>query len=392
MNDTFDRLIDRRNTGSCKWESAPSECVNNGCFPMTVADMEFAIAEPIQRALKDAVSHAICGYTEVDDAYFNALSSFMKRRHNFEVKRENLICTSGVVPAFGIIIRALTNPDDGIIVQPPVYTPFFNAIKLNGRNILENPLVVKDGHYEINFDQLDELCKNGAKMLMLCSPHNPVGRTWTRDELMQVGEICKKHSVVILCDEIHNDIVYKGSDHTVLATLPGMRDITITCTAMSKTFNLAGLMLSNIFIFNKEMYDKVNRRIDIDSSRCIPYFGRAASIAAFSECDEWLDSLLVYLSENFKFCYNFIENNIPEMKCTKADSTYLLWLDCRALGLSDDDLTEFFAKRAKTPVNSGASFGTGGSGFVRLNIALPRKELENALHRISDAVDKYIRR
>ena len=382
---SFDVLTDRRNTGSCKWEAYAHLTKDGDCIPLTVADMELPIAEPIKAALVAAAQHGICGYTQVDELYLNALTGFMKRHHGLEITEKNLICTSGIVPAFGIVLRALTQKGDGIIVQPPVYTPFFDAIRANERVILENPLLFDGKEYRMDYAGLEELCKSGAKLLMLCSPHNPVGRVWTREELQMTGDICKKYGVVILCDEIHNDMALE-STHTALATLPGMKDIVITCTAMSKTFNLAGLMLSNIFIFNEDMYKKVDRQLGLDGSHCIPYFGRAASIAAFSECDEWIEELKDYLRGNFELCYNYIAENMPNLECIRAEGTYLLWVNCKKLGLSDKELLKRFEEE-KVPVNPGTMFGTGGSGFVRINVAMPRESLMIALEKIKKAVN-----
>ena len=376
----FDSFIDRRNTGACKWEPFRDIYGDGDMIPMTVADMEMPTAEPIRRALIKAAQHGLCGYTEPDKIYVDALSGFLSRRHGLCVTKDNLVCTSGIVPAFGILIRALTNSGDTIILQPPVYTPFFDAIRGNDRNIAENPLILDNGTYRMDYEGLEKLCESGAKLLMLCSPHNPVGRVWTEDELKRAGEICRRYNVIIICDEIHNDIVF-GRRHTSLATLDGMKDITITCTAMSKTFNLAGLMLSNIVIYNKDIYDKVYMQVGKDGSYCIPYFGRAAAIAAFTECDEWIDGLNSHIKVSFEICRNFFENNIPAVKPVKAEGTYLMWLDVRALNACEDELLRRF-RDAKIPVCGGKSFGTGGEGFIRINIALPRRELMIALERM----------
>lgn len=386
MKMDFDKIVDRRNTGSCKWQAMPKNLADEGIIPFTVADMEIETPQPVKDALHAAAEHGICGYTEVDDAYFNALSGFMQRRHGFGITRECLLCTTGIVPAFGIVLRALTNEGDGIIVQPPVYPQFFHAVNSNDRKIIENPLLFDGEHYEIDFTGLEEACKSGAKMLLFCSPHNPVGRVWTKDELTHVYQICKKYNVIILCDEIHNDILFNDTKHTVFADIESAKDILITCMAMSKTFNLAGLMFSNLFVFNKQMRDKIENEMTKCGMHCISYFGRAAGIAAFNECDSWVDELVKYIDGNFNLCYDFISNNIPELKCIKAQGTYVLWLDCRELGLNDKQLTDFFMDEAKMPVNGGAMFGTGGEGFVRINIAVPKEELKKALMRLSNAV------
>ena len=381
----FDELRDRRHTGSCKFEAYRELTDETGCIPLTIADMEMPTAQPIISALIRAAEHGICGYTEADEVYINALSGFMERRHGLHIEKDNLICTGGIVPALGIIIRALTSEGDGIIVQPPVYTPFFNAININSRKPIENPLIFNGEKYVMDYEHLEKCCISGAKMLILCSPHNPVGRVWTYDELAQACEICKKHNVLIVCDEIHNDIILGNNKHISAVNLPGMKDSVITCTAMSKTFNLAGLMLSNIFAFNREIHKKLETQLMRDGSHCIPYFGRAAAIAAFTECDEWIDALKEYIRTIFELCYEFFEKRLNHIKCIHADGTYLLWVDCRALGLSDDELLQRFID-ALVPVNPGAMFGTGGSGFVRVNIAMPKSELEKALVRMEKAL------
>lgn len=379
---SFDTFIDRRNTGACKWEPFSDIYGDGDLIPMTVADMEMPVAEPIRKALVRAAEHGICGYTEPDKAYMDALSGFLTRRHGLSVTRDQLVCTMGIVPAFGILIRALTEKGDKIILQPPVYTPFFDAVKMNDRVVAENPLIFDGDTYHMNYTELEQLCRSGAKILMLCSPHNPVGRVWTRDELEKVGNICKKYGVTIICDEIHNDIIFEGK-HVSLAAIDGMKDITVTCTAMSKTFNLAGLMLSNILIYNKDIHDKVTKQTARDGSLCIPYFGRAAAIAAFTECDEWIDELCMHVKSNFEECYNFFAEKFPSLKPVHASGTYLLWLDVSALGIEENQLLEKF-RNAKIPVGGGEMFGTGGKGFIRINIALPKKQLRIALNRMAD--------
>lgn len=382
----FESAIDRHNTGSWKWDSVCEPVRSLGYLPLTIADMEFSMPQPVKDALHRAVDHGICGYTEPDDVYFNSIAGYFTRRHGFTPQKGSLCCTSGVVPALGLAVRSFTNEGDSIIIQPPVYPPFKRTVDINHRKLVENPLILNDGHYEMNLEQLEDLCHDGAKMLILCSPHNPVGRVWTRDELKAVADICIRHNVIVLSDEIHADITYGNNHHTVMATIPGMLERSIICTAMSKTFNLAGLMCSNIFIHNEEMREKFKERIGIDGSHCVPFFGRAASIAAHTECDEWVDGLVAYVNETFNMCYSFFKERLPMIECIRAEGTYLLWMDFRKLGMNDADLESFMINRAHIASDEGYIFGTGGSGFERFNLAAPRREIESALMRLESAI------
>lgn len=384
-NFDFDTRISRANTGSIKYNTATKRLADKGYTPLTVADMEFSVAPAIKKALYDAVEHGIYGYTMPDDAYIDAVLSFMQRHHDYSPSKDSLLITSGVVPALGMAVRAFTNECEPVLFQPPVYTPFINTIKGNGRIPVENPLIKRNGKYEMDFEGLESILKNQKiKLMILCSPHNPVGRVWSVEELTTLAEIAEKYDLIIVSDEIHADITYKK--HTVLANIGDMRERVITCMAISKTFNMAGLMCSNIFVENKQLYNQLRKRIIKEGNSTIPYFARAASIAAYTECDEWLCALLDYLKANFKMCYDFFDAHLPQVQYTVAEGTYLLWLDFSKLNMSDSELESFLVDKAEIDAIPGITFGTGGEGHVRFNVALPKAELSAALERLSKAI------
>ena len=383
----FDTVIDRRGTGACKWEFAPEAVQQANMLPLSIADMEFKMPPQVQSALHGAVDHGVCGYTTVDDEYFSAVAGFMKRRHGFVVQRDWLCVTPGVVTALGIAVRAYTEPGDGVIIQPPVYMPFWSAISGNKRELLENQLIYENGRYTVDFDNLEELCRRPeAKLMIISSPHNPVCRVWQRWELERMGRICKENGVIILADEIHQDIVMPGYTHTVISKIDGMEDNCIICTAMSKTFNLAGLSCSNIFIPNRELREKFVRVQQRDSTTGVPFYARYAAIAAYTECDSWVDELIRYIDGTFKFMYKFIDERLPGIHCLRAEGTYLAWVDMRALGLTDSELETLAVEKGLLALDEGYIFGTGGSGFERWNIAVPRSALEAALIRLEKAI------
>ncbi len=383
----FQTLKSRNGTGSAKWEFAPEATRRAGVVPLSIADMELPVAPEITRAVIEAAEHGVYGYTVPDKEYFDSVSGWLKRRHGVTVYNEWISCTPGVVTALGIAVREFTQPGDGVIIQPPVYGPFWSAVRDNGRTLLENPLVYENGTYHMNFDGLEQLCaRPEAKLMILCSPHNPVGRVWTADELMRVGELCKKHGVMIIADEIHHDIVFDGQEHTVFITLPGMADNCMLCTATSKTFNIAGLCCSNIFIPNKELHERFERRCSVESMFGIPYFARAATIAAYTKCDAWADEMLAFIQGNFEFMREFLNAHLPQLKLIRAEGTYLAWVDMRSLGLDDRALEQLTVDRALLALDEGYIFGTGGSGFERWNLALPRVELNKALERLEAAI------
>ncbi len=383
----FTTPIDRAHTGSIKVDMAPEPIKGAGLVPLTIADQEFAVAPEIRAAIKKAADHGIYGYTYADEEYRSAVDAWMLRRHSWNTANWTMFPTPGVVAALGLAVRAFTDIDDGIIIQPPVYPPFASAIKNNNRQLIENPLIYKNGRYEMDFDDLEKKAsRKDVKMIILCSPHNPVGRVWMYEELQRLGDICKRNDVFILCDEIHNDLILPGNRHTVFANIPGMEDNCMICTAVSKTFSLAGLCCSNIFVKNSEAAQTFKATIRRDCRAHIPYFSRAATIAAYNEAEGWLDELLNVVQGNFELLYDYLDRELPMLHAIRTEGTYLAWLDMRGLGLNDDELEALMLKNYLA-LDEGFIFGSGGSGFERWNLALPRQLLEAALHRLKNAVD-----
>ncbi|MFX1312354.1 MAG: MalY/PatB family protein [Promethearchaeota archaeon] len=384
----FDEVIDRTESQSAKWDF-----YNNDLLPLWVADMDFRSPQPIIDAIIARAKHGIFGYSYFHKAYFDAVLSWFKRRYNWEIKRDWLSFTPGVLPAINIAIKTFSNPGDKIIVQNPVYYPFFGAIRNNGRQILFNPLKLSNNYYLMDFNDLKEKVKDPrVKMLILCNPHNPVGRVWTKEELCQLGEICINNGILIISDEIHCDLIYTGHRHTNFAAISDEFAMnSITCTSLSKTFNLASLQLSNLIIPNQKLRNSFRNSIE---SLFIPeefgYLPNSLSLAAFTaayqECDDWLNSLIVYLEKNLEFLRSFLKKNIPEIEIIEPEGTYLVWLDFRKMGIVYDQLENFLHENAKVALDDGGMFGKNGEGFQRINIACPQSILEIALKRIHKAV------
>lgn len=386
----FDTFVDREGTGSVKWALRPEVIRQAGHVPLSVADMEFRCPVEVREAVCRAAEHGVYGYTHADDAYFDALAGFMRRRNGLDISREWLLVTNGVVSGLGVAVRALSEPGDGIIIQPPVYAPFFEVIEASGRKLLRNPLIEQGGRYEIDFEGFERLCASDeAKLFILCSPHNPVGRVWTGEELMRLARISAAHNVLILSDEIHADIVPKGRRHTSMLAIPEARENCVVFMAMSKTFNLAGLSCSEAFAPDAAIREKFARQQNEDNAFGLTYFARAASIAAHTACDGWLDSLNAYVADNYAFMLDFLAKRLPMLKLSPLEGTYLAWMDLRALGLPERELKEFLVNKALLALTPGDWFGPGGSGFARWNIALPRHLLAQALERLAAAIDEF---
>ena len=386
----FKTHIDRTDTGSIKTDIAPESVKDSGLVPLSVADMELSVAPEIIEAVKLAADKGIFGYTYADREYSAAVRSWMKTHHNFDTEGFTLITTNGVVPALRFAVEAFLEKGEGVVIQPPVYMMFANAIETAERRIVENPLVFENGRYVMDYDDLDKKTSpDDVKLLLLCSPHNPVGRVWTKGELARLGEICAKNNVIVVADEIHNDLLLNGAEHTVFATIPGMDQISITCTATSKTFNLAGLSCSNIFIKNGSIAERFKKAADRAGAGLVPYFARAATIAAYTRCAGWVDELNTHIASNFELMYSFIERELPMLKVIRAEGTYLAWLDMRALHLEDKALEELVLAHGLA-LDEGYLFGSGGSGFERWNLALPTDILQKALTQLKLAVNKAL--
>ena len=388
MKYDFDQIIERRHTYSMKYDLAAYGKTPD-TLPMWVADMDFKSPPCVEQALVEQSRHGIYGYSESDAAYFSALQSWFKRRHNWQIEPEWLIKTPGVVNAIYIALLAITAPGEGVLIQQPVYQCFAAAIQKTGRRIVVNELVYEDVSYRIDFTDFEhKIVEQGVKVFILCNPHNPVGRVWKREELTRMGDICLKHGVTVIADEIHQDFVYPGHKHLVFTELdPCYNDMTITCTAPSKTFNLAGLSLANIFIPNDAIREKFEGSYEKMGLSHVNVMGIAACRAAYESGEEWLEQLLDYLAGNMLFINEFLRKRLSLIRLVKPESTYVAWLDFRSLGLSANDLESLITDKARLWLNSGYIFGAGGAGFQRMNAACPRSLLELAMERLAKACD-----
>ena len=388
MKFDFDRIIERRGTNSLKYDFARERGKREDVLPLWVADMDFQTAPPILERLEEVAHHGIFGYSEAKEDYFRALAGWYQNHFDWEVKRSWLLKTPGVVFAIAMAIRAFTEEGDGVLLQQPVYYPFSETILDNHRKLVNNPLKLENGHYEIDFNDFErKIAENHVKLFLLCSPHNPVGRVWKEWELRKLGEICLRYGVLVVSDEIHADFTYGNNKHLVFASLsPEIADITITCTAPSKTFNLAGLQTSNIFISNRERKHKFKAQIAAAGYSQLNTMGLAACQAAYEGGEEWLEQLKVYLKGNLDFTREFLKARLPEIKLIEPEGTYLIWLDFRTLGLTEEELEDLIVNRARLWLDSGAIFGKDGEGFERINIACPRATLERALTQLELAI------
>lgn len=390
MKYDFETVLSRVNTGSTKWNSIYKKYKNipNNIVPLSVADMEFKNPPEINEGLSEYLKTAIMGYTMGENGYYNAVINWQKRRHNWNIEKDWIIDYPGVVPALFNIVKTLTNENEGVIIFTPVYYPFYSAIKLNNRNVVECELINNNGIYEIDFDNFIKKAKDSKnKLLILCNPHNPVGRVWTKEELIKIGEICIENGIIVVSDEIHNDLIMPEYKHTVFASISDeFAKNSIICTAPSKTFNLAGLSLSNIIIPNYDIRKNIIRgKRDSGIFHC-NIAGYKACEIAYNNCEEWLLQLIDVLNENKIFVENYIKENMPEIKVTPMEGTYLMWLDFRKLFDDYNELEKFMTEKAYVFADEGYIFGNGGKGFERINIACPKSVLFDALERIKNAL------
>lgn len=382
MKYDFDRQVQRRGTGSYKWDSAENDCV----LPMWVADMDFQTAPAIIDALRRRVDHGVFGYTLVTDSYYDAVTRWFARRHGWTVSRDWIIYTSGVVPAISAVIKALTEPGDRVIVQTPVYNCFFSSIRNNGCVIDSSPLLQTGNTYRIDFDDLERKAADPkAKVMLLCNPHNPAGRVWTREELRRIGEICISHGVTVVSDEIHCELVFPGHRYTPFASVSEefLRN-SVTCISPSKAFNIAGLQIANIVCADARRRAKIDRAINDNEVCDVNPFGVAATQAAYNESEEWLRQLVEYIYGNYTYMREYCSENLPGFPIMELEGTYLVWMDCRRLGLSSDELERRLIGGAGLWLNAGTMYGPEGEGFMRWNIACPRAILTEGLGRFRD--------
>lgn len=383
----FDNLIDRRNTNSIKVDFMEESKMPEDIIPMWVADMDFETVPAVKNAIAERALHGIYGYTKPKEDYNEVLIQWMKRRHNWDTKPEWYFYTPGVVFAISMALRALTVEGDSVLIQQPVYHPFIATIEDNNRKLINNSLCYQreknsDGRYEMDLERFEaQIVENQVKVFLMCNPHNPVGRVWTKEELEQAGDICVKHGVLVISDEIHQDFIYPGSRHTSFAGIkPEFEQISITCTSPSKTFNLAGLQISNIIVPNQNIRKKIKMEIEKTGYDEPNIFGMIACQAAYTEGEAWLEDLNRYLFENLNYVKDFLEEHLPKIKVILPEGTYLVWLDFSELGLSDLELDEKIIHEGKLWLNAGTMFGEEGMGFQRMNIATSREILKTALH------------
>mgnify|MGYP000880337690 CR=1 FL=1 len=388
MKYNFDEVIDRKGTHAVKVERLPKGA-DKDSLSLWIADMDFACAEPILKALHERIDRKIFGYTMYDaDECMDAVTGWMKKRYGWNESRENLFFCPGVVAAYAALINLLTEPGDGIVLQRPIYYPFTNKANSNGRIPVDNALIYENGAYRIDFEDLDRKMADPAnKVLVVCSPHNPTGRVWTEDELKKTVEICKKYDKWIICDEIHCDLIRRGVTFTpIMNVAPEYADRIVVCTAPSKTFNLAGLQVSNIFIPDDALRRKFEQAVAASGYSQLNTMGLVACEAAYRYGEEWYDAVKAYIRENLTYAQHFLEEQIPQVKAVKPEGTYLLWVDFRSLGLSRKELEELIVKKAGLWLDSGDIFGAAGRGFERINVACPRSVLTEALERLARVV------
>ncbi len=385
MKYDFTTVANRRNIGAGKWELMLEKNPNvaEGVIPYSVADMEFYNAPELMKGLAEYAMKPIYGYTSPMDTYYNAVIDYMKKYHNWEIQKDWICPTSGVVGALNDLVRTLTEPGDGVVIMRPVYYPFSSAITRNNRNLVNVPLINNNGRYEIDFEAFDQATKpEEVKMFILCSPHNPIGRVWTKDELRKMGDICVKNNIIIISDEIHFDFIMDKHEHTVISTLSEeIAKRTVVCTAPSKTFNLGGVKVSNIIIQNPEYRKKY-----VAVTHSLNTFAYKTCEIVYTECRDWFEELMEVLHENKKLVEDFIAEHLPMIKVYPLEGTYLMWLDCRALGLSNEELENLMLKN-DLYLDEGYLFGEEGSGFERWNIACPKQELLAGLERFKAAIE-----
>lgn len=382
----FDTVIDRKGTRSLKYDFAVRRGKPENVLPLWVADMDFQTSSYITEALEDMVKHGVFGYSESEEHYFEAVQNWMERHYNWHVKESWMTKTPGIVFALAMAVKAYTQENDAVLIQPPVYYPFKEVVEDNHRRLVNNTLVLGgDGTYTIDYEDFEKkIIEENVKLFILCNPHNPVGRVWTREELERLGEICLKHGVFVVSDEIHADFVFERK-HTVFSEVKeAYRDISMNCTSPSKTFNIAGLQISNIFISNPEKATAFRRQVAAAGYSQVGLPGLVACEAAYRHGDEWLEGVLAYIKANAEFTRAYLQEHLPRVKMTKLEGTYLVWLDFRNYGLTDKELDEKILNQAGLWLDSGAVFGKCGEGFQRINIACPRKTLQQALDRLID--------
>lgn len=383
----FDKVINRVGTNCAKWDTITQQNKPQDVLPMWVADMDFQSPQAIEEAIQKRISQGIYGYSIIPDEYYDAVISWMARRHDFEVKKDWIVPTPGVVCAIKVCVNAFTKENDAIIINKPVYYPFDFSIELNHRKIVENPMIFDKGKYIMDYDAFEQsIIENDVKMFILCNPYNPIGKVWKEEELKRIGDICKKHHVLVVCDEIHQDFVYTDNVHIPFYNVDeSFKEFSIILTAPSKTFNLAGLQTSNIIIADEKLKTTYQKTMDRYGISAPNFIGVIACMTAYNECELWVDEMLEYVYDNFMYFDNFLKTNLPQIQLVQPEGLYLAWVDFRKCGLNKDELEKVMLEKAKLWLDEGYIFGTGGEGFERFNLAIPRSVLEDACQRLLKA-------
>ena len=385
----FDRVIDRYHTDCLKYDFATHRGRDADILPLWIADMDFRISSCIQDALREQVDHGIYGYTDAMDDYVEAVNAWARKHYGYEISKYELVKTPGVVYAIAMAVQAFTRENEAVLICQPVYYPFSGVINSNHRKLVSSDLVYdeKTHTYSVDFDDFErKIVENDVRLFILCNPHNPVGKAYTKDELAHMGQICERYGVTVFSDEIHADFIWDGPHQAFITAKDGLDEIAVTATAPSKTFNLAGLQISNIVIKNKQMKEKFGAAIEASGYSQPNAAGLTACKAAYQHGEVWYEAVKQYIRENIAFIEEYISANIPQLRVIHPQATYLVWVDCRALGLSDTQLEELIEKKAHLWLDGGTMFGEAGSGFERFNVACPRKTLERALGQLREAV------
>lgn len=383
----FNQVINRSNTASLKWDFTEQRFGEKDLLPMWVADMDFASPTEIVNALIKRAQHPVYGYTAPTDEVYNSTINWMKKKHHWDIKKEWITFSAGVVSGFTTAILAFSEPGDKVLIQTPVYTPFFDSVKSNNRVLIENPLKYEEGTLKIDFDDLESQLQDDVKLFLLCSPHNPGGMVWSKEDLKKIGELCVKYNVVIISDEIHADLCLPGFTHYPIASLSKeISDITITLMAPSKTFNVAGIQASIIICENKKLQEKLNQTQHQLAFHGLNLFALEVITASYDHCDYWLEEAVQYIQKNVDTVQHFIEEELPQIKMIVPEASYLIWLDCTALGLSDQELKQRLIHKGKIAVSPGFSYGKGGEGFIRLNVGCTHETVQEGLKRLKLAL------
>jgi len=388
MKYNFDEIIDRKNTNAIKWESSSPDIL-----PMWIADMDFKTAPEIIEALQNRISHGVFGYTQTPEHFYISIQKWWKKRYQLAIEKESIIAVSGVIPALSAAIRSLTEKGDQIIIQPPVYNHFYNSIQNCEREIVENNLIYSNGSYSIDFEDLELKAANpGTKLLLISNPHNPVGRVWTKEELLNIASICQKHNIIVISDEIHCDLVFNEYKHIPFASLDHQSaKNTITLASVSKSFNLAGLQVGYVFTKNTAFLNGIKSVLQMQEMELLSPFAIESLIAAYDKSEKWLEDLKEYIYQNYIFLAQFITSELPQIKVVPLQATYLVWLDCSALKVSSDQIAKNLLEDEKLWINSGSLYGNAGEGFLRINIACPIKVLSEGLERLKrNVIATYI--